>query len=275
MNILVIATHWRNSPARMVARGFSQLGHTVRSHGYYMDGYWKPNNDAICPGWADLIVETDQYSYFENTKTPHVLYAEDPLCYNGEYYAYRDYIHLDHEFYADSRDCEGRKNAHFLPCAYDLEYCKSALPYKDRVIPIAMYGQLDGGRQEVIDAIKTSGIHVATGYVDFGLFIDSMQNVKISLCHGRANGNVDQRIFESMAMGCAVLSDRKPDLEALGAEPGWHYAWYDNAFMASGLVKLMLECPDDVIAQIERARDWVKPHTWKARCQTILDTVRL
>lgn len=273
MKILLVATHWENSPARLIARGFAQLGHEVRTYGNYIDGFWKPYAGDISPEWPDIIVETDQFDYYKQpTSKPHVLYAEDPLGYDASYYAYRDIVHFDHEFYADSRDCIGRKNASFLPCAYDPELHKCLRPYNERPIPVAFYGQMDGGRQELVDALIANGIPIATGYADFNLFIAGMQNAQISLCHSRACGNLDQRVFESMAMGCCVVSDWKPDAYLMGLR-NEHYRVYKNTDEAIVIIQSLMRRYEKASEIADTGRRWVQPHTWANRCKLILETV--
>ena len=87
------------------------------------------------------------------------------------------------------------------------------------------------------------------------------------------HGDVAQRVFENMAQGCCVLADRAPDAERLGFWPGVEYAAYaDSADAVTGARCLIESGQWKDIA--ERGAQAVKPHTWMARAQTLLDTIR-
>jgi len=107
-------------------------------------------------------------------------------------------------------------------------------------------------------------------YEDYARFYN---NTLVSVCQS-INGDVAQRIFETAAMGCVILSDRCPDFERLGFEEGKHYLGFSTPQEAVSRMKQLLDMPDDKIAELaENAYRWALPHTWDARAQVILDTV--
>jgi hypothetical protein len=281
MKVLIVATHWQNNPALLLRRGFKDAGHDVKTFGPYTTGYWYPdykytnNGDVEYRGeWQfefDLIVNTDHFFFLSNSMCKNVLVAQDSLAFSPEIYSYRQLTQFDAEFYVDSRDALPRANGYFLPCAYDPQLHRPGPTWEERPLEVALYGQIDDRRAEVIHEIEKDR-QVAIGLGDINLYELGMHNTKIALCQSRC-GNLDQRVFEGMAMGCLVLSDAKWDMHKLSFMPNMHYLEYHTPIEARMLVTQALTYPATSKRIIENGLKFVQPHTWQARAETIIKTL--
>lgn len=158
-----------------------------------------------------------------------------------------------------------------LPCAYDPTlFTPSPISYAEREFDVAMIGVMYPQRWQLVNELHAAGLKVLAGtgliYEDYR---DAYHNARISLCVSIA-GDVAQRVFETAAMGCAVVSDRCADFERLN-EQG---IWFFRPERAVDEIKMLLN--DELAAKqlIERSLEWVRPHTWDARAQVIVDWVQ-
>jgi hypothetical protein len=154
----------------------------------------------------------------------------------------------------------------WLPCAYDpVHFQPSPLPFEQRPYDVALVGVLYPGRIALIDALRRAGLTVfaATGLLYDG-FAAAYHHARVSLCVSAA-GDVAQRVFETAALGCVVVSDACPDLAALDADP---VLTYDSLDAAVEACRAAQHQPERAAACLE----WAAPHTWDARAEAILRT---
>jgi hypothetical protein len=300
MNILIICNHYAVCSGRYITDAFKRLGHDVRHTGAPMgrsiwgltlpaEYEWTP--DAIEDGWTpDLIVvaDSDPTALVHTAKTyppPKV-----PVVVWGVDNHVRDYrfVNADHYFLAhfhpsimqwqvDVLYKPSGGNVYgivkdtdmtHLPCAYDPVYfTPSQIPYEEREYDVCMIGVTYPHRAEIIKRLKAAGIKVlwGTGLV-FENYAAVYQNSRISLCLSVAH-DVGQRIFETAAMGCCVLSDPCPDFDILKPEG---VIVMEAGTRISEAVQTILSQPSVAQTAIAKSMAWVKNQTWDARAQVVL-----
>jgi hypothetical protein len=231
---------------------------------------WKPDG-GLQTVWDDWMPEL-VVSYIKPVEfnaryrgVPHVVHTVDNhhMNFRGE--------GIDHYFmghlHTEVMPPVGAGDT-WLPCAYDpAVFTPGEIPFREREFDVAMIGELYAHRVELVRAIKQAGIKVMAG---MGAVYEEYRNVyhqaRISLCVS-ACGDVGQRIFETAAMNCVVLSDPCADFGPLGAEG---IDIYRSAEEAVGRIKYWLANPDMAEGMILRSSAWARPHTWDARARTIL-----
>ena len=164
----------------------------------------------------------------------------------------------------------GEPNMHWLPCAYDPEvHTDLGLA---REVDVALVGVAYGPRVELVQALAEAGLTVqaATGLL-WDDYNAAYNRAKIALVKSAA-GDVAMRVFENMAQGCCVLMDRCPDMERLGFVEGEHYAAYTDAEDCVRQARRLLHT-GLWQAMARRGQAAVRPHTWDARAEQLLDTV--
>jgi hypothetical protein len=234
-------------------RAFKQIGHELAIK------YWE----------SDLIVNSCN-KYAVSSRCPECAYILDSMQYDFSDSAY-EYIKMGYSrpvYFVDSRDVTS-ENHKWLPYAYDEQLHGFGYAYDERPFAVVLYGQINDKRQKVLDEVKKI-THVATGYGDHILYSTCYKAAKISLCQSRC-GNLDSRFFESMAMGAVVVADRRADIDALGFIDGVDYLGYDTPDEAADCVERLLSFPSLAKSLQAHALQSVKPHSWTARVQKILE----
>ena len=312
LNILVVANHYCVASARYATDAFKRLGHSVRHVGPAMgrniwgltlpEQYvWEPDAaDLFMHEWRDwpeLVLVMDSDTAILDSGSWNKLY-DCPVVIWGVDNHVRDYrrLHFDHYFLAHHgasvmqwSDTWSRLGNHatwvgkqyadmtHLPCCYDPTiFTPSTIPWAERAYDVAMIGVMYEQRQQAVQALRAAGLKVLAGT---GLVYENMaaayQNARISLCLS-SNGDVGQRVFESAACGCVVISDECADFALL--KPKGVIRVVEGE--VTDAVRLLLdgtmrwdgtdETPETLI---EKSLAWVKPHTWDARAQVIIDWV--
>lgn len=286
--VLILAMHWAVASGRYIKRALIRLGHDVRSVGPAMGRriwglevdaryVWEPDGalDAYWPDWTpDLVLLMDsafQYHHPHYADVPHVVYGVDSHVRN-----YRQ-PGVSHYFLAHA---EGPAHAvaepdeHWLPCGYDPEWHRCLTPLYQRPVHAALVGVIYEERLRLVKALAGAGWRVEVGTGALQAAYERVYNqAVVSVCRSAA-GDVAQRIFETAAMGCVILSDPCADFERLGFQPNVHYLPYTSAAAACDQVRELFEGSDERIwALADNARRWAQPHTWDARCEELLRTV--
>lgn len=278
MRILIVANHYPVCSARYMTAACARLGHDVRHVGAAMGRHiwgleldartvWQPDGD-LDTRWRDwqpdLVVVMDSDPAILNTvdfDAPTVVYGVDNHV--------RDYRRpqFDRYFLAHRgvslMDWGG--DMQHLPCAYDpVTFTPSPLPFAERPYDVAMIGVMYPQRWALVDALKAAGLRVAIGT---GLVYEQYARVyhqaRVSLCASFC-GDVAQRVFETAALGCVVLSDPCPDFALLQPRGVLVYRDLDEA-VALAQVALHEGAPLAVESQA-----WVRGHTWDARAREIV-----
>lgn len=306
MNILLVYNHFCVSSGRYMTDAFKRVGHNVRhigpAHGrdiwgMQVDAKYVHEPDTINPEsgyWPDLIVVMDS--------DPHILdmyNRRDEFSHNPPLVVYgvdnhvRDYRRpwFDHYFLAhrgvsvmdwwaggfdfcDTLVGIPKTDMTWLPCAYDPTiFTPSPIPYAEREWDVCMIGVMYPQRWALVNALKAAGLKV---YAGTGLLFEdyaaAYHNARISLCVSAA-GDVAQRVFETAAMGCLVVSDECADFERLRVDG---IVAAPQGTLAEQVIHLAkspdANDPDGYIQRaIQRSMTWVRPNSWDARAQVMID----
>lgn len=282
MKLLTVFIHYPVCSGRYFTDALRRLGHDVRhigdSTGTYIpwppDGghlpakYAYPSDGGYTAHWddwtPDLIILADSafaYHHPVYQDVPHVVWGVDNHV--------RDYRQngIAHYFLAHKNVSIQPLDSDvtWLPCAYDpAVFTPSPIPFADRQYDVCMLGVLYPQRVEILSALANAGLSVFAGTGEvYTEYAAAYHNARISLCVS-ARGDVAQRIFETAAMGCAILSDPLPDLIELNA-PG--IVLYNGVEDVVTQAKALLHAPE--LADTTQA--WAIPQTWDARAQVIFD----
>lgn len=307
-NILLAANHYAVASGRYMANAFRRAGHDVKTFGPAMGNriwgieipekyVWKPDGEpgiasrfdhnvkdalAAFPGWKpDLILVMDSaldvIGRKEDFPCPKVLFGVDNHVRN--YWRHGDNW-FTHKFLAHHDgpalpvcDCSDMT---WLPCGYDpIAFRPSPIPMAERKYDIALVGYPYPQRQALVEAMRNAGLAV---FATLGALYDDYEAIyhdtRISLCSSAA-GDLAQRVFETAAMGCAILTDRLADLPRLDAREYEHYAPYSSVLDAVSAASLLLGSPHELERMAAAGQEWARPHSWDARAKTILETMKL
>jgi hypothetical protein len=162
-------------------------------------------------------------------------------------------------------------NFRWLPCAYDPKwhFDKGG----ERPIDVAIVGVLTGDcykmRMEGVGALVSNGLSVtaAVGKA-YREYSDTYNVAKMAFC-ASANHDLACRVFEGMAMGNLILTDRVIDLQRIGFVEGEHYLGY------SSLEELVEQARRGMDTELRgrivtAAKEAVAGHTWQNRAEAIL-----
>lgn len=318
MKIVIVANHYAVCSARYMTDAFIRLGHEVRHIGPAMGSQiwglalpqsyvWTPETELWAteekPGYnLYLIMDSDpeilnsiRPTYPDLFKLPMAVYGVDNHVRNYR----RDWF--DHYFLAHKHGQEQpviQDDETWLPVGYDpVLFTPSPIPWHEREYDVACLGVMYPRRKEIVKALIDAGLKVAWGSgLVYEAYRDVYHNSRISLCVS-AVGDLAQRVFETAAMGCAILTDPLHDLmhndtgEALGLAG---FAVYGNTEQAVAIAKELLQdpprglvnnaAPEDVLFAVGGAPDVTmgefgarlmqqaaKQHMWDARAKTIVE----
>jgi len=279
MKILIACTHYPVASGRYMKDAFIRLGHDVRTIGEStgsniwggkVDDRWAwESNGNLTTAWYDwtpdlVLVMDSAWAYH------HPVYADVPHAVYGVDNHVRDYRQAGIARYflahnAVSLMDMSAEDVEWLPCAYDPAwFTPSPIPYNERVWDVALIGVPYQSRVEIVQAMREAGLKViaANGLV-YEDYRNTYWNARVSLCVSAAH-DVAQRIFETAAMGCAVLSDPLPDLEALDAKG---ITTFDDAEGAVKAAAGLLKKPK----MAETGQAWALSHSWDARARRIVE----
>lgn len=242
MRINLYATHYPVCSARYAAGAFTRLGHTVRHYGastgtriWGLDvderHVWQP--DAHYED-ADLHIVMDSdpavLSRAASIRQPVIVWGVDNHVRDYRRPYFRHYF-LAHRHasvmawkssrlrYTETGIIEEPSvqmdEMTWLPCGFDpAVFLPSPIPYAERAYDVCMIGVMYPRRVQLLERMKAAGLKVLGGT---GLLYDDMarayQNSRVSLCVS-ANDDLAQRVFETAAAGCCVLTDQVADLVA-------------------------------------------------------------
>lgn len=312
MRILIAANHYPVASGRYMADAFRRLGHEVRTVGEAMGNdiwgmkvapkyIWTPDSYDLAT-WPELVIVMDSdtavWDAVKRVKPtcPVIVYGVDNhvRSYEDELFIHKFLSHYHGPAYPVDPN---RADHTWLPCGYDpTVFTLSPIPWENREFDICLVGVLYPRRQTLVDLMREAGLKVfaATGLL-YDEYRAAYQNSRISLCVSAA-GDVAQRIFETAAMGCAILTDPLLDImdEKTANDLGFKgYATYWSDAEAVTIAKTMLlgepafQVAQHTTDMMPKAKDApmipmglasavgmaasVKAHTWDARAQTIVD----
>ena len=224
---------------------------------------WKPDIIIIMDDSKDLYKQKLPY----NSEIPTVVYGVDAAVIDYKYNAADR--HIDHFFLSCYTNCVQDIEADdcsFLPCGYcHHTFIESDISYKERKFDCSLIGALYLRRASILNRLYRSKLK--TYYLN-GLSQSQTNliynNSRVSVNMSGAN-EVSQRIFETLASGCYVLSDELTDLERLGVPEDYIHQSTINDFVDQAK---KLAGRDDTP---QYPAEWLEKQTWSARFDTILE----
>jgi hypothetical protein len=175
----------------------------------------------------------------------------------------------DCDLFVCMQQCYSRPGDVWIPYAYDEEWHfheEGLLESFD----VCFIGVEYAERKADLDALERAGLAVFrnTGMV-FSEGSPVYSTSKLAYCRP-SRQDLPARFFEAMACGCIPLTSWVPDL-ALFPEfvPGYHYEVVEPVHMAD-LARRVLADPTLPVRR-QAALEAVRPHTWRARAQRLLD----
>lgn len=291
MRILIICNHYPVASGRYILNALKRLGHDVRSTGVAMGTavwglnvnaryVWVPEEMHIEPngvsvgsdGWQPeaVIVADSDPAILDSVSHARQVMGDIPVVVWGVDNHVRAYRrpNFDHYFlahYGVSVEPWGADDMTWLPCGYDPEwFMPSTIAWHDRQYDVAMVGVMYPNRQLALDLLQKAGLRVVgvTGPV-YDQFRQFYAHSRISLCIS-ARQDLAQRIFETAAIGCAILSDPVADWQAMRV-PGEMVTEPESLVMAAH--RLLAAGP----AAGAEAKLWALPHTWDNRAKVVIE----
>ena len=289
MNVLLAYNHYAVSSGRYMTDAFQRIGHdtwhigppkgrdiwSMRVPEHYVhapdrvdgsdDPYRLPERPfdlAVVMDTASAMLDLPDKLGLKALRAPIVVYGVDNhVCsYRRPWFDHYFLAHHDGPVQPVRLDDES-----WLPCAYDPAwYMPSATPFGEREYDVAMIGFMYPLRRELVRLLEAEGWRVLAGTgLLFDQYADAYQNARISLCISAA-GDVAQRVFETAAMGCHVLSDPCADFERLEARG---IAVCPPEQMIARVNELLSS--NDAERAIAESLEWATPHTWDERARHI------
>lgn len=219
---------------------------------------WKP----------DLWIEIDAGFYFTGRPTSGVtaIVGTDPHVLDY----HRQRLLADHFFcmqkvYARPKDV-------WLPYAYDPVW-HAPLPDVEEVLYDAvLIGIHYFKRDRLVAALRELGIRVAC---ELGVVFEEARALYAHSHIGlnwSSRKDLNARVFETMAMGLPLVTNNVPDMGKLFTV-GKDYLGFERVEGAVTHVELLLKNPQFVDAVAQAGQAAVKPHTYDARVNQILEVV--
>jgi hypothetical protein len=295
MNVLIHANHYAVCSGRYYADAFKRAGHSVRAMGRAMGreiwGMSLPRELAWQPeppedGWQpNLIVYADS-----DPRVLDVVIEGAPRVVIGVDNHVREYRrpHFEHYFLAhrnaslekweitpekphDVRDAlvSLAQDMTHLPCAYDPTiHTPSPIPFAEREYDVVLLGFPYPQRVRAVSELRAAGFKVFAGLGFVGeSYAAAHHNARISLCLSVA-GDAAQRVFESAAMGCVVLTDNCKDFSIL--QPNGFYLLEEGQSIVKACEEILND-PRIAEEQIAQSQAWALDHTWDARVKVVTD----
>ncbi len=196
--------------------------------------------------------------------TKNVFIATDPHCLDYNYQrSVADYFFCTQTPYQKDGD-------HFLPYAYDPIWHAWHDHKKER--PAALVGMRYQNRDMLVAALGGQKIDVL--YQNGPVFeeANSIYNTSGIGLNWSSLLDTNARVYETMAMSCAAVLNRTPDLMDMFVEEE-HFLGFNTIQEGVAQVKRLV-ADNQLRGRIADAgRIAVEPHTYDARIRTILETV--
>lgn len=200
----------------------------------------------------------------------HFIVGTDPHCINY------DYQRIQADVFFNMQKPYMKGGDVWLPYAYDpIYHAPKAVPleYDFGIIGAdSRQGPLYQPRNELVDRLRKQGYSVlqsfGKAYEDYR---DLLAKCKVGL-NWSTRLDTTARVFETMGMGLALLTNHTPDLDALGFKNYEEYVGVND--LNEALEKACWLIEFDNWAEVSvLGHDAAKPHTWDARVEKILDYV--
>lgn len=201
------------------------------------------------------------------TSAPLAMVLSDPHVLGGFYAEQRqraDYIFNMQTPYMVPGDIH-------LPYAYSKRWhTPTEIPFEEREYDAALIGLQYKQRTDLVDRLRAEGLNV---FYDLGPAYDDARDIyhnsRIGL-NWSSLEDTNARCFELMALGITPVMNQVTDLMRMFST-GNEYAGFITEGEAVNKTLGALEDPETAIALAEMAQEAVRPHTWDARVQSILE----
>lgn len=227
-----------------------------------------------CPFAPDLWLEVNAglKTVGRPTAGRYAVVATDPHVLNYDRArAQSDYFFCMQKPYSVPGD-------HWLPYAYDpIWHSPGGVDFDRRQYDAALVGLQYPERTKLVQELRKQGREV---FYELGPSYEDARAIyhrtRVGL-NWSSKEDTTARVFELMAMGVVPVLNRVPDLtEIFGRDADGHaYLGFSDQAEAVAAVNWALENPDKSETIILNAIEAVRPHTWDARAETILETVNL
>lgn len=227
------------------------------------------------PEEIDLWIQIDGGSYFyprPNAKTVvHV--ATDPhVGVHDPHYTYDRQRTISDKFF-NMQKCYMKEGDIYLPYAADPRWHYPER--QEKIYDCSLIGLHYPNRVSLVSQLRSQGKNV---YFDIGQVFDEYRQIN---CQSRmvinwsSQDDLIARVFEAMAMGLPLVTNRVPDLPLHFGED-IHYLGFDTQAEAIEKVNWVLDNPQQAYLMAQSAMYQVKNnHTYDHRIQQIFDEVGL
>ena len=303
MKVLMVYNHYPVSSGKYIKKALRARDIEVMSvgpeHGTAIWGMHVPTVHVDSSGWtpgcefeADLILIADSDPALLNGHTiksecgqradvPVVVYGVD------NHVRLYDSDGIDHYFFAHhwpALNDMNAENVSWLPCGYDEDFTPSKIPWSEREWDVMLVGVMYPQRNLIMHRLVNAGLKVGTMLGAIGDdYIAAYHNARIAL-NVSANHDLSQRIFETAALGCIVVTDRIPDLHVL-PKTGYRRvvgAWGETQYLGTQYEFPIWEVdhPEQFEILIPKLIEgasapndfyWLSHQTWEERTREITD----
>ena len=308
MRLLLAFEHWSLAAGWHYVNAFRRLGHDVRTAGTYISGdkywagdkkTWQPNVEFgphTGPGWFDapasvaldelykydkwtpdaIITASGFFTLSGKTDMPHLVVSFEPPEYNVGYN--RPGIHYDYEFAATPANPSiGNGTCEYLPMGYDPALHKNIIPLKYRPIVASVVGRMDDERKDFVKALMEDTWVVAGSGITPHQYVTVTNTARSSIYYPLyPNTGVSNRAFEAAAMGAIYISPQNDATDKIGMIPDVTYLAYDGTVESckQQINRSYSEGIEWSQAIVDRATEWVREHTYDARCERMIEVIR-
>lgn len=273
---------------------FEELGHEVYSVGYFSGDTvpWEGNPRfpqyvfppdlalpdtpnfpidkviAEMPWKPDFVFQVDAGLHLTGkVDCPNALFATDPhfLDYSTQYNS------VDYFFNPQPSTFHKYPKGIFLPWAHDPNIHKPDNNY-DKPFDVVFVGLLYENRQRALEELaKICKVKQIKAGVIYNECTKLYNQGKISF-NWSSNDDIPMRVFEGMAYGNLVVTNRLTGMDLLFRE-GKHYVGYSDIDELVDKVKFYLDNPDDLFKVSDKGYIESEKHTYKIRCQEVIRTI--
>lgn len=230
---------------------------------------WKPDLHIILDSAEQVLRQTICDTMYP--ATPRVIYGVDNHV--RDYDTMRSIAHyfLAHNWPSLIDMKANSQYASWLPCGYSPDvFTPSDIPWSERQYDVSFMGMAYPGRIAGMRRLEESDLITYVGISTPEEMRDVYHDSRIGF-NWSVNGDLSQRIFETLACGCALLTDAIPDMiwqeDIVSDLPGgWLFA--ERHTLLTNADMLLKRGSWSTSSDITKS---LSAHTWMSRVQVILD----
>ena len=158
-----------------------------------------------------------------------------------------------------------------LPCCYDPTlHTPSLIPFEERKYDVGMIGVMYPQRWTLVEALREAGFDVLAGCgLVYENYVAAYHHSRIAL-NVSVGGDVAQRVFETAAMGCVVMTDDCSDFSILKPDGFWLLDDLESETVIQACKDILHE-PEHAQVMVGQSQRWVEGHTWDERAKRIVE----